>query len=57
MAGVSDNDVILMHALYYSTGRATRRLVPDLIDQGYQLVTISELLDHLNFSGNYFEGQ
>ena len=57
MASVSDNDVILMHALYYSTGRATRRLVPDLIDQGYQLVTISELLDHLNFSGNYFEGQ
>ena len=57
MSGVSPDDVILMHSLYYSTGRATQRLVPDLIDQGYQLVTISELLDHLNFSGNYFEGQ
>ena len=57
MNGVSPDDVILMHALYYSTGRATRRIVPDLIDQGYQLVTISELLDHLNFEGKYFEGE
>jgi peptidoglycan/xylan/chitin deacetylase (PgdA/CDA1 family) len=57
MSVVNPDDVILMHALYYSTGRATRRLVPDLIDKGYQLVTISELLEHLNFTGKYFEGQ
>ncbi len=38
-----DGDVILMHSLYPSTVEATRVLVPWLIENGYQLVTVSEL--------------
>ncbi len=41
---VEDGDVVLMHSLYKSSARATERLVPELIDRGFQLVTVSELL-------------
>ena len=38
-----EGDVILMHSLYPSTVEATRVIVPWLIENGYQLVTGSEL--------------
>ena len=40
---VQDGDVILMHDLYESTVGAVEELVPQLIERGYQLVTVSEL--------------
>lgn len=48
MNTVSDKDVILMHDLYIPSMNAAKRVVPDLIDQGYQFVTISEMLDILD---------
>ena len=39
-----DGQVILLHSIYGSTVEATRVLVPWLLEQGYQLVTVSELL-------------
>lgn len=41
-----DGKVILMHSLYPSTAKATEILVPWLKKQGYQLVTVSELLEY-----------
>lgn len=41
---VKDGDIVLMHELYQSTADATDRLVPALSDQGFQLVTVSELI-------------
>lgn len=41
-----DGRVILMHSIYDSTAEATENLVPWLLDQGYQLVTVRELLEH-----------
>ncbi len=49
MDGVRDGDIVLMHSLYRSTARATERLVPDLIDEGYQLVTVTELLKYKGY--------
>jgi peptidoglycan/xylan/chitin deacetylase (PgdA/CDA1 family) len=46
--GDLDGDVILMHSLYDSTAKATERIVPYLVDKGYQLVTISELIKYKN---------
>lgn len=40
---VKDGDIILMHELYSSTADATDILVPALVSQGFQLVTVSEL--------------
>lgn len=40
---VEDGDVVLMHDLYNETAAAVAQIVPSLIQQGYQLVTISEL--------------
>lgn len=40
---VKDGDIILMHELYSATADATERLVPALVSQGFQLVTVSEL--------------
>lgn len=57
MEYVSNNDVVLMHSLYESSASATERLVPDLIDEGYQLITVSELLDILNIGDKYFYGK
>lgn len=39
-----DGQVILLHSIYESTVEAVRTLVPWLQEQGYQLVTISELI-------------
>ena len=41
---VKDGDIILMHDIYESTAEAVVELVPALQAQGYQLVTVSELL-------------
>jgi peptidoglycan/xylan/chitin deacetylase (PgdA/CDA1 family) len=43
---VKDGDFILMHDIYESTLEAVRRIVPELINQGYQLVTVSEMADN-----------
>ncbi len=40
---VKDGSVILMHDLYSQSADAAVRLIPLLIDRGYQLVTVSEL--------------
>lgn len=38
-----DGKVILMHSIYDSTAEAVEIMVPELVSQGYQLVTVSEL--------------
>ena len=45
MSNVEDGDIILMHDLYSSTADAVARVVPDLVEQGYQLCTIEELFE------------
>lgn len=41
---VSDGDIILMHNIYDSTAEAVERMVPYLVEEGYQLVTVSQLI-------------
>lgn len=43
---VKDGDIVLMHDLYESTGEASKIVIPELIDRGYQLVTIDELFEY-----------
>ena len=43
-SGDLDGKVILMHGIYTSTAEATAILVPYLQGQGYELVTVSELI-------------
>lgn len=40
---VKDGDIVLMHDLYKSTAEATKRIVPALIEEGFQLVTVEEM--------------
>ncbi len=44
MNNVQDGDIILMHEIYDSTAEAVAKMVPELIKQGYQLVTCQELV-------------
>ena len=44
-SNVYDGSVILMHSLYSSTASATEIIVPWLLSQGYQLVTVSQLAE------------
>ena len=46
MSEVKDGDIILCHDLHGTTVDAMERVIPDLIAQGYQLVTVSELLSY-----------
>lgn len=41
---VQDGDIILCHDIHESTVEAMERLIPELRVQGYQLVTVTELL-------------
>ena len=40
---VKDGDVVLMHDLYESTAEAVEYLVPELIQRGFELVTVEEM--------------
>lgn len=42
---VSDGSIVLMHDLYESTGNAADSIMKYLTDKGYQIVTVSEMLD------------
>lgn len=45
LKNVKDGDIILMHDLYEATGVACEAIIPRLIEQGFQLVTVSELME------------
>lgn len=40
---VKDGDIILMHELYGATGDAVARIVPELYNRGFQMVTVSQM--------------
>lgn len=42
---VKDGDIVLMHDLYQATAEASKTITPALIEDGYQLVTVSELAE------------
>ena len=42
--GVKNGYIVLCHDLYETTADAMERVIPELVDRGYQLVTVSELL-------------
>ena len=42
--GNLDGEVVLMHSIHASTAEAMVTVIPWLIEQGYQLVTVSELM-------------
>jgi peptidoglycan/xylan/chitin deacetylase (PgdA/CDA1 family) len=44
MSDVCDRSIVLCHDLYATTVEAMERVIPDLIAEGYQLVTVSELM-------------
>lgn len=46
--GGLDGCIVLFHDIYDSTADAVEELVPELIEKGYQFVTVSELLDILD---------
>jgi len=48
MEQVTDRAVIISHEMYGSTLEAYKRLIPELMLQGYQFITVSELLNHVH---------
>ena len=45
MNNASDKAIVLSHDLYETTVSAYERIIPALIDRGYQLVTVSEMME------------
>ncbi len=43
MENVTDGDIVLMHDIHQPSVEAAIRLIPALIEEGYKLVTVSEL--------------
>ncbi len=57
MSDLSDGDIILMHDIYESTYDAVKLLLPRLAAEGYDVVTVSELLgDELSAGREYSYG-
>jgi peptidoglycan/xylan/chitin deacetylase (PgdA/CDA1 family) len=44
MSNVRDGSIILMHDIYFSTVEATAIILKQLYDEGYEVVTVSELI-------------
>lgn len=42
---IGDNDIILFHDMYETTYDALVKIIPYLIEQGYEFVTVSELIE------------
>lgn len=42
---VKDGDIVLMHELYDSTLEAVKYIVPELVSEGFQLLTVSEMFE------------
>ena len=45
-----DGRIILMHSIYGTTADAVKILVPKLINEGYELVTVSELAKYKGYT-------
>lgn len=45
MSQAYDGSIILMHDIYPSTADAVEKIVPQLIEKGYQIVTVSEMIE------------
>lgn len=45
LSRVKDGDIILMHDIFEATAEAAEMLVPELLNRGFQLVTVSELYE------------
>lgn len=45
---IKDKSIVLFHDLYDSSYEATKRLIPELISEGYQFVDIDTLLDEID---------
>lgn len=43
IGNISDGDIVLMHDTFESTADASERIIPELVNDGYQLVTVEEL--------------
>lgn len=48
--GNLDGRIILMHSIYTSTAEAVAILVPDLLDKGYQIVSVSEMATYRSYT-------
>lgn len=47
---VKDGDIVLMHELYQPTADACKTIIPELTEEGFQLVTVSEMIRFKNVS-------
>lgn len=57
--GDLDGEIVLLHSIHASTAEAMAVVIPWLIEQGYQLVTVSELMAYYYgelFEANHFYG-
>ena len=53
-----ENDVVLFHDIYQTSADAACRLITYFINQGYQIVNVSELMEALDMTGvSYFSGK
>lgn len=45
LSKVKDGDILLMHDIYSETAAAVEIVIPQLVERGFQLVTVSELME------------
>lgn len=51
-AQTDDKDIVLFHDIYEFTANAVIDIIPEFISQGYQLVTVTELMQTLDIDPN-----
>lgn len=44
MENVRDGDIVLMHDIYEASAEAAKRIIKELTDRGYKLVTVSQMI-------------
>ena len=49
---IETGDVVCVHDIYDETADAMEMLIPELINRGYQIVTVSDMLEYLNIDSS-----
>lgn len=55
MSEIKPNSIVLMHDIHPSTAEALPRVIKGLKNQGYEFLSVTELLEHLALENYHFE--
>ena len=52
---IDSGDIIIFHDIYDETGEALKTIIPELLNRGYQMVTVSDMMNYFKVDIDQFK--